>query len=347
MEFGDAPVNLFEAHRVRVPHRAAAIRGGAVAVEINNVYVRSAQGVAFFQNARAFVDERVEAAVHDFGGGNFALRDSCFRYPFANQFIHDGIGQGATLFVVFVPASFYLLAEAAELAEIVFDERLADTGFFQVTIFFADAPADIEAGEISGGERAHGHAEIGESFIDGGDAGAFFDEELGFAAIGTEHAIADEAATIAHEHADFAERFRKLHAGGDHFFAGGFAADDFEQAHDVRGTEEMCADDVCGTRSGGSDFVNVERGSITGEDGAGFADAIEFFEDFFFQGHAFEDSFDDQVDFCEIVVGERGSDAFEPLFGVLRSEAAALDGIGVIRLDGGEPAIERGLVCIF
>ncbi len=64
----------------------------------------------------------------------------------------------------------------------------------------------------------------------------------------------------------------------------------------------MRADDECGARSGGSDFVNVERGSVAGEDGAGFADAIEFLEDFFLQGHAFEDGFDDQIRVCEIVV---------------------------------------------
>src|SRR5271168_591657 len=57
VEFGDARVNLFEADCVRIPHGAAAIGGEAVAVEINNVYVRSAQGESFFENARAFVDE--------------------------------------------------------------------------------------------------------------------------------------------------------------------------------------------------------------------------------------------------------------------------------------------------
>ena len=79
----------------------------------------------------------------------------------------------------------------------------------------------------------------------------------------------------------------------------------------------------------------------------GLQDAIEFFEDFFFEGHAFEDGFDDEIGFAEIVVGERGSDAFEALGGILRSEAAAFYGIRVIGLDGGEAAIERGLVRVF
>ncbi len=113
VKFGDARENLFQADRVRIPHGAAAIGGEAVAVEINNVYVRSAQGEPFFEDARAFVDESVEAAIHDFRGGNFALRDFCFGYPFADQFINRGIGHGAALLIIFVPTGACLLTEAA------------------------------------------------------------------------------------------------------------------------------------------------------------------------------------------------------------------------------------------
>src|SRR5277367_1765446 len=49
VEFGDARVNFFQADCIRIPHGAAAIGGEAVAVEINNVYVRSAQGESFFE----------------------------------------------------------------------------------------------------------------------------------------------------------------------------------------------------------------------------------------------------------------------------------------------------------
>ena len=58
-----------------------------------------------------------------------------------------------------------------------------------------------------------------------------------------EHAIAHEAAAIAHQHANLAQLLRELHAGGDHFFTGGFAANDFEQAHYVGRAEKMSADD--------------------------------------------------------------------------------------------------------
>ena len=62
------------------------------------------------------------------------------------------------------------------------------------------------------------------------------------------HAIADESAAVADQHADLAQLLRKLHAGGDHFGAGGFAAHDFEQPHHVRGAEEVRADDAFGAR---------------------------------------------------------------------------------------------------
>ena len=51
-----------------------------------------------------------------------------------------------------------------------------------------------------------------------------------------------------------------------------------------------------GTRGGGGDFVDVERGGVAGEDGAGFADAVEVAEDLLLERHAFEDGFDDHVD---------------------------------------------------
>ena len=89
----------------------------------------------------------------------------------------------------------------------VFDKRLANSGRFQMTIFFANAPADIEPRKVSCGERAHCHAEIGESLIDGFDASSFFNEELRFAAVRAEHAIADKSPPVAHEHSNFAERF--------------------------------------------------------------------------------------------------------------------------------------------
>src|SRR5260370_34959344 len=101
------------------------------------------------------------------------------------------------LFIVPVPAGTCFLAVAAELTEIIFAERLPNAGLLQVTIFLADAPTHVEAREVAGGERSHGHAEAAESFIDGFDAGAFFNKELGFGAIWAEHAVADKTNAMA------------------------------------------------------------------------------------------------------------------------------------------------------
>ena len=46
-----------------------------------------------------------------------------------------------------------------------------------------------------------GHAEIVEGLVDFFDARAFFEEELGLAAVDVDHAVADEAGAVARDHA--------------------------------------------------------------------------------------------------------------------------------------------------
>ena len=133
----------------------------------------------------------------------------------------------------------------------------------------------VEAREIANGERAHGHAEIVKRGVNVFHARAFLDQKNGFADIRMEHPVADEAAAVPYQARRFAEFLCKLHAGGNDFLAGGFAADDFEQAHHVRGAEEMRADDGFGPRSCGGDLVNIQRGGVAGENRAGLADAVE------------------------------------------------------------------------
>ena len=57
VEFGDPVANVLQADRVRVPHGSAAIAGKTVAGDVNDVDIGGAQRVAFFQNARAFIDQ--------------------------------------------------------------------------------------------------------------------------------------------------------------------------------------------------------------------------------------------------------------------------------------------------
>jgi len=65
VKFADAVVNFFQADRVRIPHGPAAMRREAVAGEIDDVDIDGAQRVSFFQNARAFIHQRVDQAIDD------------------------------------------------------------------------------------------------------------------------------------------------------------------------------------------------------------------------------------------------------------------------------------------
>src|ERR1700735_363267 len=97
------------------------------------------------------------------------------------------------------------------------EERRANSRHFQVAIFLADAPADVEACEVADGQRSHGIAKIDQRLIHSFNTRALFDQELRFASVRAKHAIADKSSTVTDEHAHFAERFRKLHASSDHF----------------------------------------------------------------------------------------------------------------------------------
>src|SRR5277367_3921739 len=127
------------------------MRGETVAVEIDDVDVRGAQSETLFEDAGAFVDQGVEAAVDDFVGGNLVLRCTGFGNPFRDELFNDGIGADTAIGIVFVPACTGFLAEAAEFAKIIFGEGLTDSGLLQMAIFFANAPADVESGEVANG----------------------------------------------------------------------------------------------------------------------------------------------------------------------------------------------------
>src|ERR1700676_1910409 len=73
VKFRNPLIHSLQSNSIRVPHRTTAMCRKSVAMEINNVDIRSAQSVAFLQDARPFVDQGIEAAIFDFRGGNLAL----------------------------------------------------------------------------------------------------------------------------------------------------------------------------------------------------------------------------------------------------------------------------------
>src|SRR5580704_3222164 len=209
----DALENFFQANRVGVPHRPAAIGWETVAVEVDDVDIDGAQCESFFKDARTLVHQSVDAAIHDFLPGYFALRNSGFGGPLADQQRDFRIRNGAAVFVIFVPASARLLPETAHLAEIVSRKSLANSGLLQVAIFFPDSPSDIETGEIPDGERPHGHSEIVERGIDRLNTSAFFQKKNRLADIRMKHSIADKSAAVPYQDANLANFLAELHAG--------------------------------------------------------------------------------------------------------------------------------------
>src|SRR5579872_1858857 len=205
MEFANALIDLLQPDSIGMPHGAAAIGGKSITVEINNVDVDGTQRESFFENPRSFVYQRINTAIDNFVSGNVPLRNSCFRAPLPHERGHFRIRARTAILVVPVPSFRRLLAVAAKFAKTVFREGLTDPRFFQVSVLLANAPTHIEAGQVTGCQWTHSIAKIDQGFIDGFYLRSFFYEKLSFAPIRAEHAVANETATIPHQHTDFAQ----------------------------------------------------------------------------------------------------------------------------------------------
>src|SRR5467141_2268382 len=66
LEFADSFINCFQSKGVLMPHGTTAIGRKSVAVQVNDIDIDGAQRIALFEDTRAFVDERVEAALDYF-----------------------------------------------------------------------------------------------------------------------------------------------------------------------------------------------------------------------------------------------------------------------------------------
>src|SRR3984893_4420562 len=103
VKFRNPLIHSLQSNSIRVPHRTTAMCRKSVAIEINNVDIRSAQSVAFLQDARPLVDQAIQAAIFDFRGENLTLRNARLDNSLANQLIiNNGIPGSATLVVVLV-----------------------------------------------------------------------------------------------------------------------------------------------------------------------------------------------------------------------------------------------------
>src|ERR1051326_1518560 len=143
MKFANAIVNFFQADRVCIPHGAATMRREAITGEIDDVDIDGAQRVAFFKNTRAFIDQRIDKAIDNLFFRDRVLLNTSFSRPLANILFYRGIKNGTAILIIFVPACAGFLTIAPHLAETILRQRLANTRFFQVLKFFANAPAHV------------------------------------------------------------------------------------------------------------------------------------------------------------------------------------------------------------
>src|SRR5580700_10087400 len=307
-EFAHAVIDFFQAHGVGIPHRTSTVCGESIAIQVDDVDIDRAQRVSLLKNPCTFVHQGVDTAFDHFGSGNSALEDSSFGGPLSHQGSHLRIGCGTALVVVAIPTCQSLLAVTTHLAKIILSDGLANAGFFQMTIFLANPPADIQSGKIARRQGTHGHTELDKRIVNGFHLRAFFHQELSFPAIGSEHSVSDKAPAVSYQHTDLAELFRKLHASGDDFLARLFSAHNFEQAHDISWTEEVGSNNEFGPRGDAGDVVDAQCGRVARQNSAGFAGAIQILKHLLLKRHTLEDRLHHHLDVAEVVVTESGCD---------------------------------------
>ena len=193
----------------------------------------------------------------------------------------------------------------------------------------ADPPADIQARKVAHGIGPHGEAEFLDDGIDLLRRGALQEQAFRLGAAAGKHAVADEPVAIADHDRDFCQQLAGGDRGGDGLLRGFGAAHDFQQLHDIGGREEMHADDILRPGGGVADGVDIERGGVGGEQGAGFREPVEPAENLFFQLQVFEHRFDDDV----------GIGDHLPIGGAADEGDAFFHGIGAKRV-----AVDRDLI---
>ncbi len=143
---------------------------------------------------------------------------------------------------------------------------------------------------------------------------------------------------------DLADLLRELHRRGDDRLGRLLRAHDLQQAHHVRGREEVQADDRVGALRDARDLVDVQARSVGGEDRALLDDAVELAEHLLLDVHVLEHGFDHQVAVRQRFELQRAAQQAHALLDVLGLELAALRGGLVVLADHAEAAIERVLL---
>ena len=121
------------------------------------------------------------------------------------------------------------------------------------------------------------------------------------------------------------------------------AANNLEQPHHVRGTEEVMSDNLLGTRRHRGNLVDVQRRCVGGQDGIRLGDLIEFREDIFFRLHVLEDGLDHDIGFFKAVKGQPQLKHREPLLNILGRKSPPLYRAFVVLSNCRQAAVQRFL----
>src|SRR5690606_34724987 len=189
-------------------------------------------GDAFLEDFGPLVDQRIHAALDDFLVGNLPPFDALLLRRLQDDVPNDRVRQGVAAFI-FVEARAGFLPETAHLAEPVGDGRVALVLRPQMSLALADAPADVQAGEVAHAEGAHSQAEFLQRAVDLLGARAFLEQETRFPQIAVQHAVADEAVAVAGQYRHLLQRLAQRHDGGNGFGRGLSPAHVFQQPHDI------------------------------------------------------------------------------------------------------------------
>ena len=157
-----------QARLVRVEHGSAAVGRKAVAVEIDDVDVRTALRDAVLDDARTFVDRAHRCSARRSPASLTARAASASllrRYLLDDRVDLRVRDRAARARLVAIPPGAGLLAEAARLTE-----HVGHIGEIPVGKFggapLAHRPTDVEAGQIAHAKRAHRHAEFLQRRVD-------------------------------------------------------------------------------------------------------------------------------------------------------------------------------------
>ena len=331
----------FQADGVGVEHRPAAIARETVTGGPHHVDVACANRHALLEDAHALVEQRIQAALDDFLRTVFALR----HVQLAGAILEDGERLGvvvalAVASLVAVVTLAVLLAQATRLDQGEIGLVIVRIRRKAFGIRLVHVHADVDTGHVEHGEDAHRHAPLFERGIDLAWRGALQHHALGLARIAFHHAVADEAVTHSCQHRRLAQGLGQVHDSADGFGRRIGGAHHLQQGHDVRGREKVHADDVARTRGGAGDLIDIERGGIAGQHGAGLGHLVQPGEYLLLERHVLEYRFDDDVGVFQVGVVERGLDQPHALGLVLGRNAPALDHGRIRPVDAGEAAIQ-------